>query len=45
VDPQRRTALVSIAAAVALIVRHWQGRGKGAGSMLQEVFHGDIASS
>jgi hypothetical protein len=29
----------------ALIVRHWQDRGKGAGSMLQEVFHGDIASS
>jgi hypothetical protein len=28
-----------------LIVRHWQDRGKGAGSMLQEVFHGDIASS
>jgi hypothetical protein len=28
-----------------LIVRHWQDRGKGAGSMLHEVFHGDIASS
>jgi hypothetical protein len=28
-----------------LIVRHWQDRGKGAGTMLQEVFHGDIASS
>src|SRR6266545_493795 len=28
-----------------LLVRHWQDRGKGAGTMLQEVFHGDIASS
>jgi len=28
-----------------LLVRHWQDRGKGAGSMLQEVFHGDIANS
>jgi hypothetical protein len=28
-----------------LVVRHWQDRGKGAGTMLQEVFHGDIASS
>jgi hypothetical protein len=28
-----------------LIVRHWQDRGKGAGTMLHEVFHGDIASS
>ena len=28
-----------------LLVRHWQDRGKGAGSMLQEVFHGDIADS
>ena len=28
-----------------LIVRHWQDRGKGAGTMLNEVFHGDIASS
>jgi hypothetical protein len=28
-----------------LLVRHWQDRGKGAGTMLHEVFHGDIASS
>lgn len=28
-----------------LIVRHWQDRGKGAGTLLHEVFHGDIASS
>jgi hypothetical protein len=28
-----------------LIVRHWQNRGKGAGTKLNEVFHGDIASS
>jgi hypothetical protein len=28
-----------------LIVRHWQDRGKGAGTMLHEVFHGDIATS
>jgi hypothetical protein len=28
-----------------LLVRHWQDRGKGAGTMLQEFFHGDIASS
>src|SRR3954469_8101046 len=28
-----------------LIVRHWQDRGKGPGTMLHEVFHGDIASS
>ena len=28
-----------------LVVRHWQDRGKGAGTMLHEVFHGDIASS
>jgi hypothetical protein len=28
-----------------LLVRHWQDRGKGAGSMIHEVFHGDIASS
>jgi hypothetical protein len=28
-----------------LLVRHWQDRGKGAGTMLNEVFHGDIASS
>jgi hypothetical protein len=28
-----------------LIVRHWQDRGKGAGTMLKEVFHGDIATS
>ena len=28
-----------------LLVRHWQDRGKGAGTMLKEVFHGDIASS
>lgn len=28
-----------------LLVRHWQDRGKGAGTMLQEIFHGDIASS
>jgi len=28
-----------------LLVRHWQDRGKGAGSMLNEVFHGDIATS
>lgn len=28
-----------------LIVRHWQDRGKGAGTMLQEVFKGDIANS
>ena len=28
-----------------VIVRHWQDRGKGAGTMLQEVFHGDIATS
>lgn len=28
-----------------VIVRHWQDRGKGAGTMLNEVFHGDIATS
>jgi hypothetical protein len=28
-----------------LIVRHWQDRGKGAGTMLHEVFSGDIANS
>jgi hypothetical protein len=28
-----------------LLVRHWQDRGKGAGSMLHEFFHGDIATS
>jgi hypothetical protein len=28
-----------------LLVRHWQDRGKGSGTTLQEVFHGDIASS
>jgi hypothetical protein len=28
-----------------LLVRHWQDRGKGAGTMLHEVFIGDIASS
>jgi hypothetical protein len=28
-----------------LLVRHWQDRGKGAGTMLKEVFHGDIATS
>jgi hypothetical protein len=28
-----------------LLVRHWQDRGKGAGTMLREVFIGDIASS
>jgi hypothetical protein len=28
-----------------LLVRHWQDRGKGAGTMLKEVFIGDIASS
>ena len=28
-----------------LLFRHWQDRGKGAGTMLHEVFHGDIASS
>jgi hypothetical protein len=25
--------------------RHWQDKGKGAGTMLREVFHGDIANS
>jgi hypothetical protein len=28
-----------------VIIRHWQDRGKGAGTMLKEVFHGDIATS
>ena len=28
-----------------LIVRHWQDRGKGSGTTLDEHFHGDIASS
>jgi hypothetical protein len=28
-----------------VIVRHWQDRGKGAGTMLHEVFHGDIATA
>jgi hypothetical protein len=28
-----------------LLRRHWQDRGKGAGTMLHESFHGDIASS
>jgi hypothetical protein len=28
-----------------LIYRHWQDKGKGAGTLLQEVFHGDIANS
>jgi hypothetical protein len=28
-----------------LIYRHWQDRGKGAGTLLHEVFHGDIANS
>ena len=28
-----------------LLFRHWQDRGKGAGTMLNEVFHGDIANS
>ena len=28
-----------------LLVRHWQDRGKGAGTMLHEFFHGDIANS
>jgi hypothetical protein len=28
-----------------LIVRHWQDRGKGSGTTLEESFHGDIASS
>jgi hypothetical protein len=28
-----------------LLVRHWQDRGKGAGTMLKEHFQGDIASS
>jgi hypothetical protein len=28
-----------------LIVRHWQDRGKGSGTALDEHFHGDIASS
>jgi hypothetical protein len=27
----------------SLRLRHWQDRGKGAGTMLQEVFHGDIS--
>ena len=27
----------------ALVFRHWQDKGKGAGTMLHEVFHGDIA--
>lgn len=31
------------APAQSLLVRHWQDRGKGAGSMLKEVFTGDIA--
>jgi hypothetical protein len=28
-----------------LLFRHWQDRGKGAGTMLHEFFHGDIANS
>ena len=28
-----------------LLVRHWQDKGKGAGTLLNEQFHGDIASS
>lgn len=28
-----------------LIFRHWQDKGKGAGTMLNEIFHGDIANS
>jgi hypothetical protein len=28
-----------------LIVRHWQDKGKGSGTSLNETFHGDIASS
>jgi hypothetical protein len=28
-----------------LIYRHWQDKGKGAGTLLHEVFHGDIANS
>jgi hypothetical protein len=29
----------------ALLFRHWQDKGKGAGTMLHEGFHGDIADS
>jgi hypothetical protein len=29
----------------ALLFRHWQDKGKGAGTMLHEVFHGDIADA
>jgi hypothetical protein len=28
-----------------LLVRHWQDKGKGAGTLLKEQFHGDIASA
>lgn len=28
-----------------LVFRHWQDKGKGAGTLLHEVFHGDIANS
>ena len=28
-----------------LLYRHWQDKGKGAGTLLHEVFHGDIANS
>jgi hypothetical protein len=29
----------------ALLFRHWQDKGKGAGTMLHETFHGDIADA
>jgi hypothetical protein len=29
----------------ALLLRHWQDKGKGAGTMLHEGFHGDIGDS
>lgn len=29
----------------SLLVRHWQDKGKGAGSLLKEKFHGDIADA
>jgi hypothetical protein len=29
----------------SLLFRHWQDKGKGAGTMLNEVFHGDIADA
>ena len=39
------TASAKLAAQNTLLVRHWQDKGKGAGTLLKEQFHGDIASS